>query len=203
MIKLATNSKLKPIEMKMFFQFTFAVLFCLIFTNSSYSQSEEEMQKWMEYMTPGPMQEALSKMAGDWTAHTTLWMHPGAEPVNSQGSVTAEMIFGGRYLKMNHKGNMMGMPFEGMSIEGYDNALKTFVSIWIDNMGTGILYSTGIASDDGKTITYTGSMVDPLTAEKMTVRQIVLLNEDGTINFEMYMPFEGTEYKSMEIHYVR
>lgn len=161
------------------------------------------MQKWMEYMTPGPMQEELSKMAGDWTAHSTMWMQPGAEPVKSEGSVSAEMIMGGRYLVMKHKGSMMGMPFEGMSIDGFDNASKTFNSIWIDNMGTGIMNSTGNASDDGKTISYVGSMVDPVTGEKMTVRQIIHMNDDGSVNFEMYMPHEGTEYKSMEIHFVR
>lgn len=34
------------------------------------------------------------------------------------------MIFGGRYQLSNYKGNFMGMPFEGMSIMGYDNAKK-------------------------------------------------------------------------------
>jgi len=32
------------------------------------------------------------------------------------------MIFGGRYLMLKQEGNMMGMPFEGMLIDGYDIA---------------------------------------------------------------------------------
>jgi len=37
----------------------------------------------------------------------------------------------------------MGMPFEGMGLDGYDNASKEYISIWIDNMGTGIMYMKG------------------------------------------------------------
>ncbi len=33
----------------------------------------------------------------------------------------------------------MGMPFEGMGIDGYDNLAKQYVSTWVDNMGTGIM----------------------------------------------------------------
>jgi hypothetical protein len=50
---------------------------------------------------------------------------------------TNTMILGGRYQQSMIKGNMMGMPFEGMGLLGYDNAQKLFYSTWVDNMGTG------------------------------------------------------------------
>lgn len=189
--------------MKKHLQILFAVIFCLVFSKMSYSQSEGDMQSWMEYMAPGAIHQMLAEIAGNWTAHTTMWMSPDAEPVKSEGSVSAEMIMGGRYLMMKHTGTMFGMPFEGMSIEGFDNATKKFNSVWVDNFGTGMMTSTGTLSDDGKTISYVGYMVDPATGGNLTVRQIVHMNDDGSMNFEMYMPHEGTEYKSMEIQFVR
>ena len=42
----------------------------------------------------------------------------------------------------------MGMPFNGLSLEGYDNAKKEFTSIWIDNMGTGTSISAKIGLGD-------------------------------------------------------
>ena len=47
------------------------------------------------------------------------------------------------------------MPFEGMGIVGYDNLLKKFVSVWIDNMGTGLMPGTGTYDAATKTYTYT------------------------------------------------
>ena len=46
---------------------------------------------------------------------------------------------------------MMGMPFQGMSTMAYDNGKKTFMSTWIDNMGTGILETEGTYDAGTKT----------------------------------------------------
>jgi len=56
---------------------------------------------------------------------------------------------------------MMGMPFEGIGINGYDNLKKKFVSTWIDNMGTMIVMSTGTFDPATKTFTYMGEMDNP------------------------------------------
>src|SRR5262245_21579950 len=125
---------------------TLLLLTALLITfsaGSAYSQSDQDMQKWMQYMTPGDMHKMLAKGAGSWKAKTTFWMAPGAEPVVSDATFTGEMILGGRYLMSKYSGNMMGMPFEGIAIEGYDNAGKMFVSTWVDNMGTGIMNMQG------------------------------------------------------------
>ena len=97
-------------------------------------------------------------------------------------------------------GNMMGMPFEGMAIDAYDNGTKKFYSTWIDNMGTGIMFMTGEWDAAGKKIEYSGKTYDPMGGKIVDVRQIVKYNDDGTINMEMYGPDNtGKEYKTMEI----
>lgn len=53
------------------------------------------------------------------------------------------MILGGRYQQSMHTGSFNGMPFEGISLVGYDNTKKVFMSSWADNMGTGSMYMEG------------------------------------------------------------
>ncbi|MCK7481868.1 MAG: DUF1579 domain-containing protein [Candidatus Moduliflexus flocculans] len=36
------------------------------------------------------------------------------------------MILGGRYVRLTYKGEMMGQPFEGLQISGYDNITKAY-----------------------------------------------------------------------------
>lgn len=166
--------------------------------------AQDDMQKWMEYMTPGDMQKMLEGGTGNWKATMNMWMEPGGEAMKMDATSTGEMILGGRYLQTKYKGNMMGMPFEGMAIEGYDNAAKVFVSSWVDNMGTGMMYMTGVWDAASKQINYKGKMVDPVTGNWMDFRQVMTFNTDGTAKMEMYGPDKsGKEFKTMEINLVK
>ncbi len=180
--------------------FTFIVVIAAaVFCSTSYSQ-DDDMKKWMEYMTPGDMHKMLAKGTGSWKMKTTFWMTPGGEPMVSEATATGEMVMDGRYLISKVKGNMMGMPFDGMSLEGYDNAAKLFMTTWIDNMGTGIMYMTGKWDEASKTINYSGKAVDPMTGNMVDVRQVVTFVSDGTVNMLMYGPGpDGKEFKTMEI----
>ena len=179
------------------------VLVLALAPNISFSQ-DENMQKWMDYMTPGDVHKMMAKGVGTWKAASTFWMAPGTEPMKSEATATSEMILGGRYMVSKYSGNMMGMPFEGMAIEGYDNAVKMFMSTWIDNMGTGIMYMTGTWDEANKKINYKGKMVDPITGGWVDVRQDVTFISDNSQKMEMYGPGpDGKEYKTMEIMFTR
>ncbi|EJL75124.1 DUF1579 domain-containing protein [Chryseobacterium populi] len=161
---------------------------------------------WMAYATPGDMQKMLTKYDGTWTGQTTMWMEEGGKPVVSQSECTNKMIFDGRYQVSNHKGNFMGMPFEGMNILGYDNAKKKFVSTWIDNMGTGIMSAAGDWIPSKKTIEFKGKMTDPSRPGKdCDVREVYTFVDDNNHTLEMYGPDwkTGKEMKTMEIKFVR
>jgi hypothetical protein len=109
------------------------------------------MQKMMEYGTPGAMHQMLASWNGTWRGETTMWDYEGAAPQKSTGTAVNTMIMNGKYQSSKHSGNMMGMPFEGMSVTGYDNATKKFTSTWIDNWSTGIMTMTGSWDDASKT----------------------------------------------------
>jgi len=179
--------------------YIFSVLMLISLTSSGLkAQDQEAMKKWMDYMTPGEEHKAMAKMNGDWKYTSKFWMAPEQEPMTANGTAKCEMLLGGRYMQMKVNGNMMGMPFEGISINGYDNAAKQYQSSWIDNMGTSVMYLTGTAS--GGVITMTGSMIDPMTSKNMIVRQTLRWDGDKMI-MEMYDTKDGVENKTMEITY--
>jgi len=173
-----------------------------IFAQDEMSQNEQ-MNAWMEYMTPADMHEMLAKSNGDWKTISRWWMDPAGEPMESEGSAKFEMILGGRYQKSYHTGEVMGMPMEGINLLGYDNATKEFTSIWIDNMGTGTAVAKGKYDEHTKSIIMNGSMIDPMTKKDMSFKQIFKRIDDNHQIVEMYMDFEGQEFKSMEVELIR
>lgn len=161
---------------------------------------------WMDYATPGDMQKMLAKSDGMWIGETTIWMEDGGKPMTSKSEATNKMVFDGRYQVSEHKGNFMGMPFEGMSITGYDNAKKKFVSNWIDNMGTGIMHTEGDWNASKKSIEFNGKMTDPSRPGKdCDVREVYTFVDDTHQTMEMYGPDSktGKEFKTMEIKFTK
>lgn len=163
----------------------------------------EQMNKWMEYMTPGAIHEKLASSEGEWKTISKWWMDPAGEPMESEGTAKFEMILGGRYQKSYHTGEVMGMPMEGINLLGYDNATEEFTSIWIDNMGTGTAVAKGKYDEDKQSIIMNGSMVDPMTEKEMTFKQIFKKIDDNHKLVEMYMDYDGQEFKSMEVELIR
>ena len=165
---------------------------------------DDGMKAWMEFMTPGSQHQMLAKGVGEWTVTNTYWFTQGAEPVTSEGTAVGSMLMGGRYLQTVQKGNVMGMPFEGMSVEAYDNGLGKFVSTWIDNMGTGIGFAEGTIDPASGKIVYEGTMTDPMTKMGTWFKQTFEIVDENTHKIEMFMKGEdGIEFKNMEVTMTR
>lgn len=159
------------------------------------------MKAWQDYATPGEIHKMFAAENGNWNVEMTMWMHPGDQkPMKTNMTATSRMILGGRYQEMTHKGNMMGAPFEGISLIGYDNASKKIVSTWIDNMGTGIMRMEGEYSPAEKTIELTGRVTDPMTGQLKDIRETYVIVDSNTRKMEMFdKAADGAEYKSVEI----
>lgn len=152
-------------------------------------------------MTPGTAHQEFAQAVGNWKASVTSYM--GGQEMKSEGSAIHEMILGGRYLKSTFKGNMMGMPFEGMSLDAFDNATKEYINVWIDSFGTGIMLMKGKKDDKSKEIVYTGTMVDPMTGKDSMVKNVIKNIDADHQLMVMYMIEDGKEVKNMEIEYTR
>lgn len=161
------------------------------------------MKKYAEYMTPGPAHEMMAKCNGDWKEEVTWWAAPGAPPNKSTSTCNTTMILGGRYQQSVTKGDMNGMPFEGISTVGYDNVLKIYQSTWVDNMGTGIMFMQGRYDEKTKTLTMRGKMLDPIIGRETMMRQTIKFIDDNNQLMEMYQTKNGKEFKNMEIKFTR
>ncbi len=184
-------------------KFFFCAVLCLTAFTKLQSQDDAAMKAWQNYMTPGDVHKMLATSDGTWNEDITMWMAPGMAPTKSTSIAENKMILGGRYQQSTHKGTFNGMPFEGISLLGYDNAKKIFVSSWVDNMGTGIMQMQGNWDPATKTILFTGSSVDPMTGKDMAVKQTFSLIDKDTQKMEMYMMQNGKEFKTMEIKLTR
>jgi hypothetical protein len=162
------------------------------------------MAMWMANATPGEMHAMLAKANGEWEAEVTSWMDPAAPPTKSKSSATNKMILGGRFQMSEHTGCFGGMPFEGISIVGYDNARKVFNSTWMDNMGTMVMNLEGTWDAANKTIHLAGRCTNPMGGGMMNVREDFTLVDDNTQKMIMWGPdMKGKEYKTMEITFTR
>ena len=186
---------------------------CLIVT-PSFSIAMEGKQKgkmdmkammdvYKKLATPGTPHKQLASMAGTWNTKTKSWMDPTQPPMESTGACEQVALLGGRFLQQTCTGEMMGSPFTGIGITGYDNHTKKYVTTWMDSMGTGIYFFEGTASADGKTITQESRYDDPIQGP-MTWRGVTKIVNDDSQVFEMYGTSKGgKEMKMMEITYTR
>ena len=98
----------------------------------------------------------------------------------------------------------MGSPFEGVSTLAYDNAKKVYMSTWIDNMGTGMMFLEGPYDPTTKTITLTGKMMDCTINKELDVRETYKIVDENYHVMEMFHTgMDGKEMKTMEIKYTR
>lgn len=185
--------------------FTLASIIALVvFTQNVKAQSDDEMKKWTEYMTPGKMHKLFSGWDGQWNGEITMWMAPGAPPSQSKGTLINKTIMDGRYQIGTHTGDFNGMPFEGMSILAYDNAKNIFESTWIDNMGTGIMHLKGTFDEKKQVLTLSGFMTDPMTGKDTKVKETFTVKDNDSHTMEMFMEGpDGKEFRTMEIIYKR
>ncbi|RYZ21175.1 MAG: DUF1579 domain-containing protein [Chitinophagaceae bacterium] len=166
--------------------------------------SATQAKNWMAYSEPGAEQKALAEASGRWDAEITMCMAPGTPEQKTTTVVDNKMVLGGRYQMSSHKGNMMGMAFEGISTVGYDNHKKQYQSTWIDNMGTGIMVMNGTWDEATKTINFSGKMMNPGTKAEEDVRETFTIIDKDHQLMQMYAKGpDGKEFKTMQIHYTR
>ena len=161
------------------------------------------MDAYKKLAIPGEPHKQLASLAGSWSTKTKEWMDPSKPPMESTGTCEEKVLLDGRFLQQECTGDMMGQPFTGIGVIGYDNFTKKYVTTWMSSMGTGIFVMEGTGSADGKTIILHGSHPDPMGGE-MKHRALWKFVDANTQTFEMYGAHgHDKEMKMMEITYTR
>ena len=180
-------------------------------SSSSEPTEAEMMQMMMENGKLNENHKLLGQFAGDWTYAVKMWMAPDQPPSESKGTMSRKAEMGGRFFIAHATGKfqmpgpdgkMMDMDFKGMSIEGYDNAKKKFVSSWIDSMSTGIMLSEGAYDAASKTFTF-HAHYDMAPGVQTKIRETLQITDKDHHVMTWYETRGGQEVKTMEISYTR
>ena len=158
---------------------------------------------WHTYALPNDNHKILDPLVGTWSHVAKWWMSPDSQPEMSQGTNETAWEMGGRFLVKTVKATSMGQPFEGMGLTGFDNGKQTYQTIWMDNMGTGMMIGEGTYDPGTKTLTDHGRFTDPFIGQR-NYRGVVTLIDDDHHSYEMYVADKnGKEFRMMEILYTR
>ncbi len=161
------------------------------------------METWQAYASPNDNHQVLNPLVGTWSHVVKWWMTPDSQPETSNGTTETQWMLGGRYLRHTVTGTSMGQPFEGMGLTGFDNGKQTYQTLWMDNMGTGMMIGEGTYDPDTKTLTDRGRFTDPMIGQR-SYRGVITFIDDGHYSYELYSADQnGEEFRMMEIVYTR
>lgn len=134
-----------------------------------------------------------------------MWLKPGEAPQEANGSAEHTWVLGGRFLRMDVRGDMGGQPFQGLGYLGYDNIRGEYAAVWLDSMNTGIMRTSGAFDPGTQQYTESGTFSCPLTGEKdRPFRGEWKVLDNDSLAYTMYSPGpDGKEVKGMEISYKR
>jgi len=164
-------------------------------------EEQATMAAFQKAGAPGAEHANLAAMAGTYDLGIRSWHSPGAEPVTDTGTATRRMILGNRVMVEDVEAQMMGQPFTGHGLHGFDNVTGKYWTTWNDSMTTGLMVSEGSCDADGA-CTYTGSYNDPVSKQPQTTRMTTRWTDPSTEVFEMFAPGpDGKEARMMEITY--
>jgi hypothetical protein len=181
--------------------------------SSGQPNPQEMMKQMMELSKLNENHKLLTDLDGNWTYTIKFWMNPdpNAKPEESKGTAVRKSMMDGRYSTLDVTGKMempgpdgkkKEMTFKGHGIDGYDNVKKKFVGSWVDNMGTGIMFSEGTYDPATKTFTYT-SEFESIPGMKQQIREVIKVTDNNHHTLEWYENRGGQEVKTMEINYTR
>lgn len=105
--------------------------------------------------TPGPEHKMLQKYVGTWECDVESSFIPGAPEKTKAKNVCREAC-GGFWFVSDFEGTLMGGPFTGHGVAGYDAAQKKYVESWFDS--TGPSGATAEGQFDAKTNTMNWNM---------------------------------------------
>jgi len=167
------------------------------------AQTQAMMAEMMKYATPGPEHKVFEPSIGKWKTVVKSWGGPG-DPVVSEGTAESEWILGGRFIMSRYHGTMMGQPFEGFEVIGYDRKAGTYEGYWLDTMSTAFYPMTkGTWDEASKTLTFNVEWPNPMGQGNAPYKLATKFNGADSKTFMMSMLQAGKEMPMTEVAYTR
>jgi len=173
----------------------------------AFDPASVSMEAWMKASTPGEEHELLGKLVGEYDVVSKLWMNGAGngQPTVSKGEATIEWVLGGKHLREDFSGTMMGQPFDGVAMTSYDKYAGQYVTYWADSMSTAPGIMKGHPSMDGGSIVMYGQMDEPMMDMRgKTIKAVTRKVDEDTHVFEMHdLHIGGDNTMVFEMTYTR
>jgi hypothetical protein len=161
-------------------------------------------KKWAAFATPNEHHKVLEAKIGKWNDTLRFWIDANSPPDESKCTSEFAWAMDGRYLTDHTSGTTPTGPFEGMGCSGYDNLKNKYVSVWIDNTGTGIMYFEGTYDAKTKTFTYASETPDVEAGKYVKNRWMEKwVSPDKFVVESFVAGKDGKEFKCFEVTYER
>lgn len=174
--------------------------------------SPEDMAAAMEACAAaqkmGEPHERLKHFVGEWNTVTKVWMMPGMDPMTSTGTSKITSVLDGRFIQEELKSSMMGQPYNGIGMQGYNTVHNVYEATWASSVDNHIYTMRGTAQPDkdGKftVFNFYGEMDEPMMnmIGRMINYRTTILSKDKH-RFEIFDLAAGPDYKVIEIEYTR
>lgn len=166
---------------------------------SSHAQQRPGDSGMLRATQPGEHHKQLDSLVGEWEVEIRFRYGAGLER-EAKVTSTAKWVLGGRFIEKEYR--ISGSEF--LEYLGYDNHKKKFIGTKMDNMDTGILFTEGAISGDGKTITLTGTRTDPLTGTTGDLRTVIVMTDRDHYTVEWYQTGQnGKEERVVLMNHTR
>lgn len=162
------------------------------------------MEKSKRFTHPGEHHKALEQCVGKWSIESRFFMG-GKATAPEKGTAEFSWLMPGRWLKSEWKSIMMGHPYEGFMLLGYDNFKQSYVTTTITSMDTAMLHAEGDMDQSGSALITYGTLDEYLTGEndKMVKYVMRFVSKDKMV-FEVHdLPIGESNTKVLEVTYTR
>ena len=161
------------------------------------ARSLQEGGEAMALPQPGEMHRWLATHHGTWDCKVEGAMG------ESTATWASEAGPGGLWNLGRFRGDMMGMPFEGHEVLGYDPGSETFTSVWVDSWTTAPMILEGSYDATARRLVMRGEMPGP-DGTPVPAKHVTSYPDDDTMVFSMHGPGpDGPESELMKITYTR
>lgn len=151
-----------------------------------------------ELPAAGPEHKLLQETVGTWDCKIITAGAPG----ESVGKSVSKMDLGGLWLVTEFEGDFGGLKFQGHGLDGYDQAKKKYIGIWVDSMSTGPVIMEGDYDAAKKTLTMTGEGPGP-TGERVKYKNTTTHADKDHQTFKMSLVEGDKETLMLTIEYSR
>ena len=151
-----------------------------------------------------PEHAVLKQLVGHFKTKVHVYEGPYKRLFDTEGTAEGKLLMDGAFVQLTHSELRMKMPFETLTIYGFDTALRKYTADSIDNASTAIIHLVGTYNAD-KELTMTGRFMDQKARTTTLVRTVITFVDDKTWTYTEFESHSagGTEKPVVTIQFTR